>query len=48
MLSESTSALAGGSRAAFLRATLGSAAALAAVFAKPKEAPAFGEKGECV
>ena len=47
MLSEDPSALAGGSRAAFLRATLGSAAALAAVVAQPKEAPAFGEEGVC-
>lgn len=50
MLSESPSALAGGggsSRAAFLRATVGGAAVLAAVVAKPKEAPAFGEKGVC-
>lgn len=49
MLSESNSALAGaGSRADFLRATLGSAAALAAVVAKPKESPAFGKRGMCV
>eukprot|EP00903_Cladosiphon_okamuranus_P014346 g13320.t1 len=43
MISERTSELAGGgsSRAAFLRATLGSAAALAAVVAKSKEASAF-------
>lgn len=47
MLSEDPSALAGGSRAAFLRATLGSAAALAVVVAQPKEAPAFGEEGVC-
>lgn len=50
MLSDTPPELAAGgnSRSAFLRATLGSAAALAAVVAQPKEAPAFGEQGVCV
>lgn len=42
MRAEGSSELAN-SRAAFLKATLGGAAALAAVVAKPAEAPAFGE-----
>lgn len=45
MRSEGPSELARGNRAAFLRATIASAATLAAVVAMPKEAPAFGEFG---
>ncbi len=45
MRSEGPPELASGDRAAFLRATIASAATLAAVVATPKEAPAFGEFG---